>query len=72
MQLDKNWKTIAKKSWSFKWNILGVVLGSVALAFPYFYDMMILSPSVFAVVFLCINLGAGFVRLLYQPGFEED
>lgn len=71
MKLADDWKIIAKKSWSFRWNIAGVVLGSIALAFPYLYGEIDVTPTTFALIFLFINLGAGFVRLLYQPGFED-
>ena len=72
IKLADNWAFIAKKSWSFWANVLGIILGSLVVVFPYFYDMMLFTPTTFAVLFLLINLGAGFVRLLYQPGFKED
>ena len=71
MRLASNWEKRARHSKSFKLNAIGVILSSVALAFPYLFGVIDISPTLFVVILLVINLMAGLFRLMYNPELDD-
>ena len=71
MKLASNWGQRARYSKSFKLNVIGVILSSVALAFPYLFGVIDISPTAFVIILLVINLMAGLFRLMYNPELDD-
>lgn len=68
-----NWKTVLGKAWSVRFMGLAVVLGALqaaALALPYAFKVVELSPMTTAIAVMVINTLAIGARLIAQKGMD--
>ncbi|CAM3147461.1 hypothetical protein JHFBIEKO_0251 [Methylobacterium mesophilicum] len=65
-KLVPNAKAVAKRSWSFRLNAVGAVLGAAELGMSVFAASPPISPAVFATVYAAVNLGGMAARLVAQ------
>lgn len=67
-KLVPNAKAVAKRSWSFRLNAVGAVLGAAELGMSVFAASPPISPAVFATVYAAVNLGGMAARLAERIG----
>lgn len=63
---------VAKHSWSFRPNVVGVVLGAVELGMSCFAFSPPISLPVFAGLYAAVNLAGAGTRLIAQPAISGD
>ena len=66
MRLAPNWKRIARYSQAFWINVIGSILGSIALGFQFLFGVVQVDPVTFVAILTGLNLLAAVFRLIFQ------
>lgn len=71
MQLDAQWKDIAKRGWSMRFMYLAAAFGVLQAALPYLLDGFEIPPTWAGLITMTIVAGGMWSRLIYQRGLGQ-
>lgn len=72
MRLAPNWKRIARYSQAFWINVIGSILGSIAMGWQFLFGVVAVSPFTFVAILTGLNVVAAIFRLVFQKQLVSD